>query len=413
MPHSALQSGQYRKWRTGKWQSARKTRTLSVDFGLKTAWDLEKLEPNSFFPVPASVAFARNLGLAGNATPLADNVERWLGQPGADDVLRVSGSITDTSGSSPYQEHSRQGATIVPRCLFFINETENTAIIQASNTITVNPRRGVLDKKPWKDLDLDEITGQTVERDHLFNVHLGETVAPYVTLEPLQALLPLKQGELSIPANDKGIGGVRLSGLERRMRGRGRIVSELWETNRAEANKLNLLEQLDYMGKLSSQLEWQENPGGRYIRLVYSSAGQPTAALLGPFDLVTERLYWITCRSNDESNYLLAIINSDGLHEAVKPLMSKGLFGARDLHKHLWRLPIPEYNPANALHREIAGAGKKAAAGAARELAQLRRNLEDEGKPLTVAVARRELRKWLRTSPEGAAVERAVGRLLR
>ncbi len=34
------------------------------------------------------------------------------------------------------------------------------------------------------------------------------------------------------------------------------------------------------------------------------------------------------------------------------------------------------------------------------------------GHNLTVTIARRELRKWLRASPEGQAVEKAVGRLL-
>ena len=32
--------------------SKRVLRTLGVDFGYKAAWDLEQLEPNTFFPVP-------------------------------------------------------------------------------------------------------------------------------------------------------------------------------------------------------------------------------------------------------------------------------------------------------------------------------------------------------------------------
>ena len=35
--------------------------TLAADFTWKAAWDLERLEPNTFFPVPASVAFAKRL----------------------------------------------------------------------------------------------------------------------------------------------------------------------------------------------------------------------------------------------------------------------------------------------------------------------------------------------------------------
>ena len=90
MPHSALQAGQYTKWRTGSWRanptgrgrSRTPGRVLAADFGYKTAWDLERLEPNNFFPVSASVAFARRSGEDGKATPLAGQVERWLGNAG-------------------------------------------------------------------------------------------------------------------------------------------------------------------------------------------------------------------------------------------------------------------------------------------------------------------------------------------
>ena len=88
--------------------------------------------------------------------------------------------------------------------------------------------------------------------------------------------------------------------------------------------------------------------------------------------------------------------------------MSKGQFGARDLEKHLWKLPIPEFDPDNPLHPEVSAAGEAAAEGAARQLARLR----EERDRVTVTIARRELRKWLRASPEGQAVEEAVGRLL-
>ena len=58
MPHSALQSGQYAKWRTGAWTSKTQGRgrnriagrTIGVDFRHKAAWDLEQLEPNTCLP---------------------------------------------------------------------------------------------------------------------------------------------------------------------------------------------------------------------------------------------------------------------------------------------------------------------------------------------------------------------------
>ena len=43
MPHSALQAGQYSKWRSGRWQARRGGSGLAADFSFKTAWDLERL----------------------------------------------------------------------------------------------------------------------------------------------------------------------------------------------------------------------------------------------------------------------------------------------------------------------------------------------------------------------------------
>ena len=432
MPHSALQSGQYAKWRTGNWQSPPMGRgrnrasafNLSVEFNYKMAWDLEQLEPNTFFPVPSCVVFARSTGQSGIATPLAGQVERWQGPEGSEHIQRVRDGITDTSTGavSPYNGYSREGASIYPRCFFFVEETENPAIIQAGNTITVNPRRGSQDKEPWRSLNLTAIAGQTIETSHLYNVYLGETLVPYAMLKPLQAILPVKQGAEALPTDGNG---VNYGELERRMRERWQTVSNLWDEHKQTANNLSLLEQIDYLHKLSSQMEWIQNSKGRPIRLIYTSSGQPTAALLSDGDgLVDKTLFWIACKSTDEANYLLATINSAALYDAVSSLMPKGQFGARHLLKHLWKLPIPEYNPAATLHAEIAQAGATAAQAAAAKLAQLQAEYQKRqeiwqanGKRgrqpnLTVTIARRELRAWLRASPEGAAAERAVGRLL-
>ena len=428
MPHSALQAGQYDKWRSGAWRAKatggdpargrrrRRDRTpgrvLSVDFGYKTAWDLERLEPNTFFPIPASVVFAKNLGLVAKAVPLAGNAERWLGKAGAAEVKRTTTAITDTSapGGSPYEGYSRLGAILYPRCLLFVEQIENPAVIQAGQTITVNPRRGSQDKKPWRDLNLTSITSQTIETAHVFEVHLGETMVPYATLKPLTAILPVRKGDGELALDENGVGGIKLGGLERRMRERWQTVSRLWEENKASVNKLNLLGQINFWVHLSAQLKWQTDPGDRPVRIAYTKAGVPTAALLHDDNAILDhKLFWTTCKDIDEARYLLATINSDVLYEMVMPLMPKGQFGARDLQKHLWKLPIPEFDPANPLHAEVSDVGKAAAKGAARQLAALQAGRSR----VTVTIARRELRKWLRNSPEGRSVEQIVTRLLR
>ena len=76
MPHSALQAGQYSKWRTGRWPDG-KGPGVRVDFTLAKAWDLERLEPNTFFPVPSSVVFAERLAPGGRGE--AAWRARWSG----------------------------------------------------------------------------------------------------------------------------------------------------------------------------------------------------------------------------------------------------------------------------------------------------------------------------------------------
>ena len=411
MPHSALQAGQYRKWRVGRWTTHNGLRSLSVDFGFKTAWDLEKLEPNNFFPIVSSVAFAKRTGEVGEATPLTSNVEQWLGATGTDDVRRVEKSLTNTSviAESIYAGYSREGATIVPRCLFLVNEIESTTVIRPGQTITVNPRRGPQDKPPWKTLDLTDITNQTIETLHVHDVHVGETLVPYATLEPRKAVLPIKRTDSKFPANPDGVGGIQIAGLERRMRERWQNISKLWEENKGSDSKLSLREQIDYLHKASYQFAWKQDSGDRPIRVVYSSSGVPTAALLHDDDAVVDyTLFWVSCSDEREANYLLAIINSQTLYEAVEEFMAKGQFGARHLQKHLWKLPIPEFDSDEQLHIDISKAGQAASKGVVEQLAQLHQEREN----VTYRITRRELRKWLADSEEGRTVETLVGELL-
>ena len=136
-------------------------------------------------------------------------------------------------------------------------------------------------------------------------------------------------------------------GLNRRMRDRWQTISALWERNKAPANQLNLLGQLDYLHKLSSQLEWQRAPEIRPVRIAYAGSGRPTAALVSDETMLIDyTLFWVACKDMEEASYLLAIINSEVLYEGVQPLMPKGQFGARHVQKHLLKLPIPEFDPS-------------------------------------------------------------------
>ena len=402
LPHSALQTGTYTKWRTGQWG------VISVDLGVRQPWDLERIEPNNFFPVPACVVFLTRRDPPGK--PLQSKADRWRGTDSGPFTMEQV-ALTDTSGefASPYGNRARNGATIYPRPLFFVTVEESTALVQAANTLTVSPRRSKQVKSPWKELELPELTSRSIEAEHVFDVHLGETIAPYVVLEPLKAVLPLSKSTGELVKKEGGWYGVDPLTLGDRMRRRWRVVNEEWNEHKGPNNKLSLLGNLDYVGKLSYQ-RFHRLDG---IRVAYSANGRPTSAILRDNrTLIDNALMWIPCLSEAEAQYLVALINSERVADASSRFMSRGQFGGRNMKKLLWHLPIPEYDESNHLHQEIAAVGASAAEGAAQVLAEVRAEREASGKGLTVTIARRELRRWLSESEEGLVVEGLVGRLL-
>lgn len=405
LPHSALQTGQWSAWRRGKWAKATRGRTLLMDMGAKAPWDLEALEPNTFFPVPSCVVFGR---IAEKAT-FARVAERWRGPAGGEMARDEERRLLDTSRdmTSPYGGRSRQGATLVPRRLLFVEPAEGTSAIRPAGTQVTKPRRGRYDKAPYKDLPLNSFHGMTVESEHVFDIHLGETLAPYVTLDPLRAVLPVRKSLLALaPAGD--VGGIDPYFLEERVRDRWKEMAGLWDANKKSNDEKSLLERIDFFGNLSSQFQWMSSNQGQ-VRVAYGGSGEPTAAILPESRAIADyTTFWIACDSPAEAGYVLAIVNSGVLKALVEPLMPKGQFGSRHLQKHLWRLPIPEFDPDSDLHQTISTAGVAAANGAAAMLAELRKSRES----VSTRIARNWIRKWLAESSEGWRVESLVGELL-
>ena len=394
MPHSALGQDQYRRWRSGRWGS------VLADLS-EPPWDLERIEPNDFFPVPGAVVFARRGEGDGR---LPDQVVLWEGPAGGPNTRKLSARATKSSDRSPYANRAKQGASLVPRRFFFVKAWPSR-ISLAQGVYQVQTARSPQEKKPWKDLDVPELeVVGSVEDEHVFEVHRGDTIAPFVAMEPCQAVLPIRAGDVSLPRHDDG--SFDYLRVAERVRKRWRTIEQLWEQHKSAHNELSLLDQIDYFGKLESQMQVHE------ARLLYTRSGRPTAAaLIDSPAIVDSSLYRIDCSGLAEACFLTAVINSPALADAVRPYMPKGQFGARDLHKHLWRLPVPAYDPASTLHRDLAAAGHQAGYQASARLQQFRRHRQAEGKGVTNAAVRAELRAWLDSSAIGHRIETLVGRL--
>ena len=186
------------------------------------------------------------------------------------------------------------------------------------------------------------------------------------------------------------------------------------EAHKNQAIK-DLYSNLNHLNKLTSQLEYLQGAitGDETVRVAYTTQGQPTAAIIKDKQAILDhKLYQTICQSVDEACYLTAVLNSKGLTNAVVEFMTKGLYGARDFHKHGWKLPIPRYDANDPLHVPLSELG----ATAEHECKALIAQSDIMAKPAGDAQSR-EARKLLRhewqpISVTAQAIEAAVAELL-
>ena len=429
LPHSVLRSGQHLKWRNGYWQSqvADSQHDIAVDFGVKTPYDLDNLEPNNFFPIASAVVFAQARDIRKDSDkikrhPLAPGrVEIWRGPTDTPQVTRNVETLHHDDGEfhSPYADIAMRGADVFDRRLYFVTVEPNQTLIAAPNTFKTYPRTSGLDKKKY---DVSALENNIVHDDNQFDVYLGESIAPYVTLPPLTAALPVDKPSMTLPLDHTSCpvnpktGNVRHNAcvvdtaqLDTRMRTRWNTMSSLWDANKGKNDKKSLYQNLNYLSKLTSQLGWLRNPNDRPVRIAYTTSGVPTGALISEDKAVLDTtLYQVTCRNLDEAYYLLAIINSNALAKSVKPFgPTNWAREIRHLHKHLWKLPIPEYDPNDTDHVNLSRLGRRAAVEAENVIAAL-------GDPLpSVTKARSVLRhEWQPNSAVAQGIEAGVQQLL-
>ncbi|MEU1576209.1 N-6 DNA methylase [Streptomyces collinus] len=400
VPNPVLDRPYWTGFRGGDWTHP--DHPVKVDF--TGSWDLRRLRPH-FFPRAAAVIFGNRRSLAigqrGNtAVALPRQTQIWTGKipKSAARWERAKGWITRTEGvlrypkdgliSSPYRNRFAQGATVVPKVLFFVKEQAANPLGLGGGRVSVRSRRSALEKKPWK--DLPDLEG-SIEKQFVRPVLLGEHIVPYRVIGADKAVLPIEGTKTLLHGEHDHLD--RYPDLANWWRN----VERLWDNNRS-SDRLSLIEQLNFRKKLTEQLP------GAPLRVAYGASGMYiSAALVNDPNVVIEHgLYWAAVATRQEGMFLLALLNAPHLTDVVRPLMSYGK-DERHIDKVVWELPIPDFDPTDAKHVRIAELGD-AEAGRIAEL-----KFDENSSYIQI---RRALRDFLLSSPDAEELDQLVTELL-
>ncbi len=274
------------------------------------------------------------------------------------------------------------GVTFYPRVLSLVRRTgpEEAAGVPVETLPSM--------KDPWKSIPRQ--TGHVPERWLRDTVTSAEMLPFVVRAAESQAIVPVdREGGLEADPGPLCPFWGRLDAIYRDHRGSGRHTPGC------------LLDRLDYNGRLSFQLA-RNCRTERFLVLHPVSGDIMRAARIDPGRAIMDHtLNLMQVSSSAEAAFLVALLNAPCLREAFAEAKSTG----RHFSRTLWKtVPVPRYDPADPIHRRLAGLCREAEARAAALV-------RDDGPASQAAVSAR-IRRGLAEAGVLAAIDREARMVL-
>jgi len=272
------------------------------------------------------------------------------------------------TGYSEYYHKVREGATIIPRGLWFVEFDVHPTFGMDSSRPLVKSASDVLKgaKVPWRDIELRG----NVEAGFVYVTLLGGDVVPFGYRKLRPVVLPLESSPVGYRLLD--VDALRNKGLPL-MAEWLEEAQRIWEskaTGKSRRNFPRIVSRLDHMGELSGQ-----KPRVRYITLYNRSGTNIASCVIDKFELpsieigkiaikpagfvVEHMCFFYETGDEGEAHYLSAVLNSDVVNEAIKPLQPRGLFGERHIHRRPFMLQIPRFEKNDPIHTKLAELSKQ------------------------------------------------------
>jgi hypothetical protein len=266
-------------------------------------------------------------------------------------------NFLDTTIKSPhYYSMFFQGATIVPRCFWFVQPASDSVINLEASFLQTSDEAYHESKKPWQ-----VICRGRIEQEYLFETILAKGLLPFVVLRREIIFLPAKVDE-----NKMVLEGIPQLLSEGKLHAAKWLqdVEKIWEERRSSEGR-SLLQRLNYNDTLTNQ-----NPKKQLIVLYNTSGTNLTAALFTPMKeregfkisgfIADAKTYYYYPKNLEEGDYLCAMLNSDIVNKLIKAYQPEGLYGERDIHRRPFEVcPIPDFNQEDHEHMRLVELGKE------------------------------------------------------
>lgn len=269
--------------------------------------------------------------------------------------------------ASPYKDRLENGCNVYPRSIWFVDFEEHPTLGIDSEEPLVHSSERAKERAgdPWDKVDIE---GQ-IEKQFLWNVVTGSEIAYFGTLDFPTAVLPIEISGNSYHLHDED--SARRNGYQQL----AEWISEAdaqFEEHKPDDRSQDVLEWLNWQQKLTDK----QDPNAEYRVLQNSSGDYVCGAVVETSELtdiefngttielqrnndgdvpliVDHKCYHYETDSRDEAYYLSGFLNAPAIRDLIYDMINRGQFAGRDIHKRVWEVYIPEYNPDDPLHQKI------------------------------------------------------------
>ena len=253
------------------------------------------------------------------------------------------------TSENSYVNNFTQGSDVMPRSIYFHEILNYDPTINSTHVLPINKQTSdhaylLKDSKKFSDFRIESCD---VETATVFPVMISNALLPFHITNPPLAILPIEKHQgiwRNIPITSlvtMSAGFQRWVNRASAMYGQGSNITTLWRW-------------LDTRSKLSNQSIPQSGyivcsgTGGEYVCAHYLRDDQVDYNRL----IIDQTVNYYHTNNENEAKYLVGLLNSPSISNAIRGFQSEGNFGARHIHSLPYRI-IESFDETNPLHMAI------------------------------------------------------------